>query len=478
MKALESPSLVFADMSAGVIDSVSHRLAPASSVKHAINLEFDTVIGSASVRKGTEAVGTGALSGAAYGLFQFVDSEGGANSRLLLTSDNGTTYYLNGSDVWTAALTGDTVKLKTRFATFLDRVVRVNGTDGCKSWDGTVGGSWEAAGGPLDIGNMPVGKFVIVYKDQLITAGVYGNPDTIYISSIPDATTMTISWTAGNRSITVNPDDEGNITALGKIGDVLLIFKDDGMFRFNNRSTDTDRNIPVGCSSQESVCSASTVLTFWNKDGAWLTAGDAPKKISKRIQPWVDAVTDHSAVATGTDGSHFFYSVGNVTKGGRTYSNVVYRYSIDTQEWAVYSYAKRFTFFTVYKDGTEIKMVGATNDADCHQLEVGHLDGTTPIHFEVESHEQDFGSRAAKKEVSETCFAYGTAMNGFTVSCMTNKTNWKTLGEAKGEVSEFRIANPVTGNYHRFRMTGTAPDCDCLFSGLELPKVTLISYGA
>jgi hypothetical protein len=481
MKQIDSPQLVFGDVSKGVVASVGSRLAPASSVAHAVNFEFDSTIGEATVRKGTDAVGTGSLSGAAHGLFQFVDSEAGANSRLLLTGANGTTFYLNGSDVWTSALTGDTAGLKTRFATFLDRVVRVNGTDACKAWNGGIGTAWETSGGPLDIGNMPRGKYVMVYKDQVLTAGVTGYPDTVYISSVPDSSTMTISWSSGNRSITVNPDDRGNITGFGKIGNVALIFKDDGMFRWNNRATDADQVIDVGCSSQESVCVGGDVLTFWNRDGAWLTKGEYPVCISKPIQPWIDAVSadELDDVATGTDGDHFFYSVGNVTKDGRTFSNVVFRYSINTHEWAVYSYAKRFTFLTSYKDGTEVKLVGATDDADCQQIELAtaYDDDGTPIHVEMESHDLDFGSRAIVKEASESVFAYGQNLPGFTVQCRTDKGDWKALGDAKGELERLVIP-AIRGNKLRFRVAGTAPGAVCRFSGLELPKITYIGYGA
>ena len=479
MRQLDSPQMVFADMSQGVIASVGSRLAPASSVAHAVNLSFDDTVGEASVRKGTLAVGTGSLSGSAYGLFQFVDSEGGSNSRLLLTGDNGTTYYLDGSDAWTGSLTGDTVRQKTRFATFLDRVVRVNGTDGCRSWNGNPGTSWESAGGPLSVENMPKGKYVIVYKDQVITAGVSGYPDTLYISSIPSS--GAVSWSSGNREITVDPDSSGNITALGKIGGVLVVFKDDGMYRWNNRATDPDQLIDVGCSSQESVCVGGDSLTFWNRHGAWVTRGEYPICISKRVQPWVDAVSSSylSSVSAGTDGDHFFYSIGDVTVGGRAYSNVVLRYSIYTHEWAIFSYAKEFVRFATYRDGTETKLVAATDDADCHQIELSSAfdDNGTPIRFELESHDMDFGSRAVVKEVSEQCFAYGANMAGFTVQCRANGGDWKALGEAKGDLSRFFVP-AVRGNCHRFRITGTAPSAACRLSGLELPKITLIGYGS
>ncbi|MCK9497858.1 MAG: hypothetical protein M0Q27_03500, partial [Candidatus Colwellbacteria bacterium] len=318
----------------------------------------------------------------------------------------------------------------------------------------------------------------IVFKDTVIVAGVSGYPDTLYISSIPSSSTGFISWTSGNREITVNPDDGGNITALGKIGGVCLVFKDDGMFRWTNSSTDPDKIIDVGCSSQESVCNGGNYLTFWNKQGAWVTRGEYPVNISDPIRPWVEAVSSAnlSSVATGTDGRHFYFSVGDVTKDGVTYSNVVFRWSLATTEWSVYSYAKRFTFLTAYKDGTEVKLVGATSDAACQQVELAtaHDDDGTPISIELESHDLDFGSRAFKKEVSGEAYAYGINLPGFTVQCRADDKEWKAIGEAKGGLTEFKLREAVRGNKLRFRVTGTAPSADCRFSGVELKNVSII----
>src|SRR3990167_2944836 len=142
------PQLILADTSQGVITGVSPKLAPANSVAHAINVNFDENIGEATVRPGTSRVGSAGLGGSSTvtGLFQFVDSEGGANSKLLATLTTGTTYQLD-TNTWNTSLTGDTTGLKTRFATFLDACVRVNGTDACKSFNGSA---WATTGGPFD----------------------------------------------------------------------------------------------------------------------------------------------------------------------------------------------------------------------------------------------------------------------------------------------------------------------------------------
>jgi hypothetical protein len=68
-------------------------------------------------------------------------------------------------------------------------------------------------------------------------------------------------------------------------------------------------------------------------------------------------------------------------------------------------------------------------------------------------------------------------MDGAVVQAKTNKDDWKVLGNAKGDLTEMKIPS-VRGNWHKFRITGKAPDCVSALSGIELPKITLIGYGS
>lgn len=477
MAEVLQPQFLLQDTSSGVITKVSDKLSPQNSVSHGLNVVFDEEYGYAKVRKGCTAVGNqiGGGGSSVDGVYNYVDSQAGPDSQLIAVS-NGTIYYLN-SGTWTSTLTGDTAGLKTRFETFLDEVVRVNGTDAPKSWSGS--GAWRTTGGPLDLLHFPQGNLVRVYKDQVCVAGLSGDPDTLYISSVPSG--GAISWTSDNRSITVNPEDNSNITALGEIANLLIIFKDRAMYRWNNRSLEADVLTEVGCSSQESVCVGAATMFFFNDKGVWATNGGEPIRISRRVQKWIDGMSAsfYANVAGYADGEHAYFSIGDCTVDGRSFTNVVLRYTLETKEWTVFSYAYEFRCFTTYIDSNAVKIVGGDDDGNVMQIESSSVtDNSNPVGFEIDTHDIDFGSKGIVKQITEKVMMYGVDHDNISLSVKIDDGDWIFLGSSNKIVDEFLINQSLSGHYFKFRVAGVSTNCRYTFKGIELPKVSLIDYQA
>ena len=471
------PQLVMADMSAGVITGVSSKLSPPSSVAHAINVNFDENIGEATVRPGTSRIGSGALAGSTtvVGLHQFIDSGGGVNSKLLATLTTGVTYQLD-TNTWNSSHS-DTAGLKNRFATFLDVAVKVNGTDTCATFNGS---SWVTSGGSLDVGNMPRGKFVTVYKDQVVVAGVSGAPDTLYISSVPSG--GAISWSSGDRAIVVNPDDAGNITGFGQVSGLLVVFKDDAMFRWNNRATEPDRIIDVGCTSQESIAVGGSQLFFFNRKGIWTTRGEYPVLISRRVQAYIDGMSAsfYDDVSGYCDGQFYHCFIGNSTVNGRTFSNVELRYTLATKEWTVYSRAHSLTVMGRYKaSGDEFIIAGDTTSSVIKLEDKTALTdmGSAAISYEIESQDLEFGSRARTKEIPGHVYAFGTNLVDAKVLVSSDGGDFKEMGTAQKDVNDLQPKGIIKGKYLRFRVSGASSTVRARFAGLELSNVTVQGYG-
>src|SRR3990167_5875550 len=90
---MKLPPFLYRDMRQGRYspDSVSTFLIPENSVRESVNINFDTIIGSASVRKGTTLFGTTVAS--AYtplGLSEFVGKGGTPNITLAVFSGTST----------------------------------------------------------------------------------------------------------------------------------------------------------------------------------------------------------------------------------------------------------------------------------------------------------------------------------------------------------------------------------------------------
>ena len=171
-------TIIIDDFSNGVISNVSIYKQPINSTPHSINFVFDEKIGEAQLRKGTAMIGSQIVdNNPILGLANFRSRSG--TSALLSVISDGTNNDIYKGESWTKSLQDDTKDLKTRFAQFLDSIVRQNGSDAPKSFNGS---SWITTEGVFDLGNMPTGKFVINYKDRVHTIGEDG---ILYSSSTP-----------------------------------------------------------------------------------------------------------------------------------------------------------------------------------------------------------------------------------------------------------------------------------------------------
>ncbi|MEK7112353.1 MAG: hypothetical protein AAB875_03415, partial [Patescibacteria group bacterium] len=184
----------FRDWSRGNIRIVQSSVAPINSSKN-INFDSDKEIGSLVSRLGTNRIGSQAVSSATcLGLHYFRDTVGSGHKLFGVFSD-GVNSDIYDMVAGTKSLEDDTKDLKTRFCTYLDSVVRVNGTNACKAFNGST---WVTTGGAFDLANMPIGTVVMEWKDRVYTAGVSTSPSILFYSSIADPTTRTVYWTDGN----------------------------------------------------------------------------------------------------------------------------------------------------------------------------------------------------------------------------------------------------------------------------------------
>lgn len=169
----------FDDFSNGVIRQVSKYKMPRTASPFAVNFIFDEEIGKAITRKGTAMVGANIGANPILGLTYFRRRADTNHALLAVISDNTNNDVYKWGSPWAKSLEDDTKDLKTRFVQFLDSVLRINGTDTAKSFNGTT---WATTGGVFDLANLPVGKYVANYKDRI---HILGDDGTLYSSSVP-----------------------------------------------------------------------------------------------------------------------------------------------------------------------------------------------------------------------------------------------------------------------------------------------------
>ena len=464
---------VLRDVSKGIIQGVDESIVAKNSVYLAVNFDFDNFIGRAKLRAGSALLGAQVVnnvdclglhqhntaSGTKVPLAVFDDAESPTNSDI----------YKYTSSTWSKAKEDQTAGLKTHFATFLDTTVAVNGTDTPTS---TIdGAAWVVTGGNLDVGNMPVGKYVMEFKDRVYTAGVSGNLDRLYYSGLPSS--GTVSWTTGNGYIDIEPEEgAGAITGLAKVPGYVLIFKERSLKRWDSSSTYPESLIDVGCPSQEGVVMARQSVFYFNKRGVFETIGGYPRKISRPIQDIIDAIPSsyYASVSGWADKDNIYFSIGDVTVDGYLISNAVIKYNIDSQIWALRSYPNEFLAWYTYVDsnGDEIVIAG-DDDGQVWQLNTGTQDGSTSIKWMLQYHTQEFGHRGRIKDVTNTGVFTENIRTGVVHYRIDNTGDFKSMGNITKNI--MKITHDLRGHYFEFRLEGS--DADAEIVGIEFPDINI-----
>ena len=471
--------IVYRDFSRGNIRTVQNSIVAQNSVKLALNLDSDKELGTLTSRLGTNIVGTQTVASATcYGLHYHRDTIS-VNHKLFGVFSDGANNDIYDMLTGTKSSEDDTPTLKTRFCTYLNSTVRVNGTDPVKSFNGSA---WVDTGGAFDEADMPKGTMVIEWRDRIWTAGVTSSPNILYYSSIADPNARTINWTndgteSNSGYIEIEQEDGGgNITALGKVPGYLIIFKERSMKRWDGETTYPDDLINVGVANQEAICQGRGMIFFANQTGIWATNGDYPKKISRPIQDLWDAIpiANIPNVCTYCDEDFVYFYVGDITLDGNTYSNICFKYNIDSQTYDIYSYYHDFTVFAGYISSTERVILGGDKNGQSIQINTGNTDYHTtvqPITFSLESQDLDFGSRARIKEISEM-MVYTEGVNTCQVSYRVNShqdSDWRSIRSITNDIED--IDNfKVKGNYFNIKLTGVTDSGQVGIYGFEFPE--------
>lgn len=475
-------SVVFREWSRGVIRTAQSSICPANSVRLALNLDSDQEAGSLVSRAGTGLVGTQAVASATcLGLHYFRDSVG-SNHKLFGVFADGVNNDIYDLTTGTKSLEDDTLNRKTRFCTYLNSCARVNGFDAVKSWNGSA---WVTSGGAFDEADAPRGSVIIEWKDRVYIAGVQATPDILYYSTVADPDARTISWTvtasdpdsAGQVEVE-QEDGGGGITALEKVPGYLLIFKERSMKRWDGMTTNPEDMVNVGAPSQEAVCRGRGMVFVANQEGVWVTNGGYPSKISKPIQDLWDAIpaANLASIATYCDEVATYVHVGDITLDGNTYTNVAFKFNIDSQTWDIYSYYDEFSVFAWYLVSSERVVIGGNKNGQAIRMNVGTTDYASteqPITYSFETQDIEFGSRLRIKELSKVA--------SYTKNCRTGQlflrtdsdldSDWQIVGNVTGDVTE--LDTKALGHWFQFKLTGTATTGPVKILGLEFPSQSI-----
>jgi len=461
------------DWRKGTWQDAAESIVPENSSKLNLNLDSDDVLGELVSRLGTTIVGSQIIDAKPIlGLHNFRDSVG-SGSKLFAVVSDGT--YNDIYDVLTGAksLENDTKDNKTRFLTYLDSCLRLNGVDAPKAWNGSA---WISTGGAFDLANMPtLAKGAIEFKDRVYLWGFSNDPDKVHISGIANATTRVISWTVDNRFIVFEQEDGGGgITAMAKVPGYVLVWKKRTMKRYDGSSAYPEDMVNQGAPSQEAVVVAAQTAWWINENGAWASQGGVPKKISSyTVEKIIKSIsaTNLLNVASGTDEDHVYWSFSSVTISRETYTNIVLKYNILQNSWDVRKYPTLHRVYARYVDdtGAVFTLLG-DDDGTVYKLDVGNSDNGSSIFWAQETHPLSFGYRMFLKSISRIGFITENVSGASVMWRTTDKPeDWKSLGAINGDY-EFFDKQDLRGNKFEFKISGKTDTGRAKLKSIEFPE--------
>lgn len=476
------------DFSGGRITkySVADSLAPDKSVANSVNVNFDTILGSATVRNGTvpiEASNLGLPAGKTpIGLFDFHVLAGSALLAAFPVTTATTIFNWKTATGWTASdFTTLGLTAKVRFATLGGRVFAGNGTLIKSSADGAT---WLTTNCPSTI---KPSLFLTTQGRLLASGDTTSGSDRVWFSSVIDSSGA-ITWNENTTTgdfITINPDDGDTVTALARTSSTVLVFKNNGIYRLDvlSKQADADNIFNIGTPAQECVVECQGYVYFFSGIDIRRTNGGFPEQISRfGVQDFIDAIpsANWQTVCSGTDGFNVYFSIGDVTLNANTdseraYSNVVLKFSTRDNAWSVHSYYEEFKFFTSavsqYTNIPNKNLIGASVGNVCI-LNRGFKDSNTyPIYFEMETQDLEFGNRAHKKQLSKDLIVYANKGTSTVLEANVDDNGWKTLPIMLDKrVNRCKGIN-LGGHYISFRWSGNTTTTSPVFEGIYIEDI-------
>lgn len=453
-------------------------VTPENSVQLSLNINFDRV-GAWQTRPGAQtlyATRTGSIVS-----FGTLNIQGGVKK---LFSQVGMDVSVWTGTVWSTVRTLTTTN-KARFSQWLNRTYMVDGVDALQC---SSGSTFTAEAGFVPATVMPVGHFVQAGFDGRIWIG-NKDTDALYFSDIVQfvpPSTYSITYTATNFIQTLSSQDGESMTGLFRVPRALLVFKQNHIYRvYNSENIDPYPAYNVGTFSQESIVQAKDGLYFHHSSGFYKFNYDGqPTEISKRVIDFIKAIPranydDVVGIYDGYDAVK--WSVGAVTVGGVSYTNLQMRYTISTQIWTVYDFPHNdITALINFDDGSSIYQVVGTGQGRVGQLDSGNDDFGEPIIYDFIDRWRSFTEMYAMAKSISGLMVSSENGGGALLQFQSDKAGvnvWEDVDVLDEEYNSL-FPNASTDDFSiiRFRIQGTTKGTSIVFCGIEIFSIQVKGF--
>lgn len=308
-----------------------------------------------------------------------------------------------------------------------------------------------------NVTNMPQAKYIKRYRDRLYIANCYESatayPYRVWFSSIPASGAIT--WTVASDYIDV--DFSEIITGLGENWDRLLIFTEFSAYMYNQ--AEKKKIWDVGCGNHRTIKNVGDKMIWANKDNVWMSNGGQPQAIGGFIKELIQTSTVSDWRAEVIDNEYHIH-LGSADENGRSYSNCVAVFNIESSMWRWREYADGIASMARYTTGGDDFLMLGCDDGDVHKK--SKYTDTTPIYADdgnpILSHfrtaAMPLGDPSVEKRIKKIT-AYAEYANGLDLRYRIYDSNqevkmpFKPIGRLKKIVNEFKSLG-LHGNFIQF----------------------------
>lgn len=460
------------DLSGGVQNKTSDALMTPNQLKHTINGEFKTKIGTITGRKGSERQSIVVASDPILNMFKWIKNDGTVKYFAVSDDSQATPkvdIYVSSNSTfagtWSKSLEDWATDLPVYAENFANKLYVFNGVTAVQAFDGS---SWAA------VTNAPAaGLYPVVYNQRLyvLTASGYLHYSDVINSTGDDFTTTT--WT--NRGI--NPND-GQVCRMAiRHRGRIVIFKDESIYRYDG-TNEPEAVITIGTRSGKSVVINSDIF-FHHPTGIYKMGAGEPVVISRAVQKYLEgmSVANWSNVASGKDKEHVYFWIGDVTISdplefdyGQTYTDTVLVYNIYAQNWTVFT---GWNARVWYYDEANGDTYYGTALGKIFKINTNYVDKDdttlTPIDFQVVFRPEDYGFPEKDKEFGQIFVLGDYDSDILAGTSFAEMQNSSQLSYGKGIVN-----SNITGKELWFGVTEEYSNTPPRINGYILDRVNLL----
>ena len=453
--------------------SVSSSLIPDGAVVESINVNFDS-IGAVTNRPGLTALGSTIQTG--YPIWGLANTQNGSMMACISQGGSMRVYAFPSGGAWTSSLADGSANTKVRFLEAGGRTIALNFGKALSQYSSmqflSTSDTWVTTGNPINpqaltdqVAGSPQPVYGEVFKSRIYVMA--NNSSRLYYSNVINSS-GNFAWTPSTDWVDINPNDGENSTGMKRYSLELLVFKPNYIYRFRTSSVDPDPLIKIGTRSNESIIEGKKGLYFHHDSGFYKYTGGYPQEISRPISDIVDVIpfAEYDDISSWKDSDHIYWSVGDLTVDGITWSNVVARYTESSDIWTIYSYANEIKAASDYNSTSALSRVVGLDNGVVATVNSGNTDLGEPIKYRAITKWMEWENIENKKLIKRMITICDKAQGAILMYQFDDSIEWKNIGQLTKFINEF--TPNISFHRIRFKLTGMNRNEAIVFLGIHI----------